>query len=400
MKFYYKAISSDGKPIDGFLTAKTSSEAAAFLRKQDLFPVKIVEHKESISLLGISKGGKISSKDRIFFTRQLSTMINSGLTLMQALVILRDQIEKKSFHEIIVSIINDVEAGSSLSDAIKKYPKAFSPVYIALVKAAESSGLMDKVLDKLAATLEKQQELKEKVRGALIYPVIVIILMIGVATIMMIFVIPQITTLYSSFDVDLPLPTQILIGVSGFVASFWPVMLILGGVGAFVFTRWRATPVGRKTTDRLILRIPVVGKLVTQSILTEFARTLGLLVGAGSAIVPSLRLIQDVVGNRIYEDSISDVAMRVEKGVSVGDALKVDGLFPAYLVEMVKIGEQSGKMDESLVRASEYYEKEVERVVKVLTTAMEPFIIVVLGLGVGFLLISVITPIYQLTSSF
>lgn len=400
MKFYYKAISSDGKPIDGFLTAKTSSEAAAFLRKQDLFPVKIVEHKESISLLGISKGGKISSKDRIFFTRQLSTMINSGLTLMQALAILRDQIEKKSFHEIIVSIINDVEAGSSLSDAIKKYPKAFSPVYIALVKAAESSGLMDKVLDKLAATLEKQQELKEKVRGALIYPVIVIILMIGVATIMMIFVIPQITTLYSSFDVDLPLPTQILIGVSGFVASFWPVMLLLGGVGAFVFTRWRATPVGRKTTDRLILRIPVVGKLVTQSILTEFARTLGLLVGAGSAIVPSLKLIQDVVGNRIYEDSISDVAMRVEKGVSVGDALKVDGLFPAYLVEMVKIGEQSGKMDESLVRASEYYEKEVERVVKVLTTAMEPFIIVVLGLGVGFLLISVITPIYQLTSSF
>lgn len=400
MKLYYKAISADGKPIDGFLTAKTPSEAATFLRKQNLFPVKIVEHKESLSFFGLGKGEKISSKDRIFFTRQLSTMLNSGLTLMQALVILRDQIQSKSFHDIVVSIINDVEAGSSLSDAIKKYPKAFSPVYISLIKAAESSGLMDKVLDKLATTLEKQQELKEKVRGALIYPIIVIILMVGVAMLMMIFVIPQISTLYSSFDVELPLPTRILIGVSGIVASFWPVLLILGGAGGFLFLRWRKTQSGRKVTDRIVLKVPVVGKLITQNILTEFARTLGLLVGAGSAIVPSLRLIRDVVGNKIYEDSISDVAMRVEKGVSMGDALKADILFPPYLVEMVKIGEQSGKLDDSLVRASDYYEKEVERVVKILTTAMEPFIIVVLGLGVGFLLISVITPIYQLTSAF
>lgn len=400
MKIYYKAIAPDGKPIDGFLTARSTSEAAVFLRKQNLFPVRIAEHKEGASFFGLHGESKISSKDRIFFTRQLSTMLGSGLTLMQALVILKDQIQKKSFHDIIAEIINDVEAGSSLSDSISKHPKAFSQVYIALIKAAESSGLMDKVLDRLATTLEKQQELKEKVRGALIYPAIVIALMGGVAALMMVFVIPQISTLYTSFNVELPLPTQILIGVSNIFVNWWPLVLIVGFLGGFGFLRWRRTPTGKKLTDKFVLRIPIIGKLITENIFTEFARTLGLLVGAGSAIVPSLKLIRDVVGNKVYEESISEVANRVEKGVTVGDAMSVDGMFPPYLVEMVKIGEQSGKLDESLVRASEYYEKEVERVVKTLTTAMEPFIIVVLGLGVGFLLISVITPIYQLTSAF
>lgn len=400
MKLYYKAITKDGKPIDGFLTARTTSEAASFLHKQGLFPIKIVEHKDGQSLFGLPVNKKISSQDRIFFTRQLSTMLNSGLTLMQALVILRDQIQKKVFHEIIVEIIAEVEAGSSLSKAIAKYPKAFSPVYVSLIKAAESSGLMDKVLDRLATTLEKQQELQEKVRGALIYPAIVVILMIGVSVLMLVFVIPQISTLYQSFDAELPLPTLILIGLSDIVVTWWPALILFGGVGGFLFLRWRKTDTGRRTTDALILKIPVVGKLMTENIFAEFSRTLGLLVGAGSAIVPSLNLIRDVVGNKLYENSIAQVATRVEKGVSVGDAMGSDPLFPPYLVEMVKIGEQSGKLDESLVRASEYYEKEVERVVKVLTTAMEPFIIVVLGLGVGFLLISVITPIYQLTSEF
>lgn len=402
MKIYYKAIGSDGKPLDGFLTAKSRTEAASYIRKQGLFPVKIVEHKEADFLTSLFQRKKtISSKDRVFFTRQLSTMLNSGLTLIQALSILKDQTtSRKSLHDVIVNIITDIEAGSSFSGAIEKYPSVFSPIYVSLVKAAESSGLMDKVLDRLSTTLEKQQELREKVRGALVYPIIVILLMFGVSILMMVLVIPQISTLYESFDADLPLPTKILIGASDITIAYWPLLIIVAVVGGYVFFRYRKTPNGRYYTDKLILRIPIVGKLISENILTEFSRTLGLLVGAGSAIVPSLRMLREVSGNSLFEASISQASFRVEKGVSVGDALSVSPLFPQYLIQMIKIGEQSGKLDESLMKASVYYEQEVERVVKTLTTAMEPFIIIVLGIGVGFLLISVISPIYQLTSAF
>lgn len=400
MKIYYKAIGPDGKALDGFLTAKSRTEAASYIRKQGLFPIKIVEHKESDVFGLFSKKKTISSKDRVFFTRQLSTMLNSGLTLIQALNILKDQSVKKNLRDVIINIITDIEAGSSFSGAIEKYPTVFSPIYISLVKAAESSGLMDKVLDRLATTLEKQQELREKVRGALVYPIIVILLMFGVSILMMVLVIPQISTLYESFDADLPLPTQVLIGLSNITVAYWPVLIIGLIIGGYGLLRFRKTPNGKYYTDKAILKIPIVGKLISENILTEFSRTLGLLVGAGSAIVPSLRMLREVSGNSLFEAAISQASFRVEKGVSVGDALSVSHLFPQYLIQMIKIGEQSGKLDESLMKASVYYEDEVERVVKTLTTAMEPFIIIVLGVGVGFLLISVISPIYQLTSAF
>lgn len=400
MKLYYKAINEDGKPLEGFFEAKSPQEGAVILRRQRLFPVKIVERKD-VNLFGsLTKTQSLSAKDRIFFTRQLSIMINSGLTLMQALTILRDEVEKKQVKDMLNGIIADVESGSSLSGALSKYPKGFSSIYISLIKAAESSGLMDKVLDRMAETLEKQQALKEKIRGALVYPVIVIFLMLGVAVLMMVMVIPQISTLYESFDVELPLPTKLLILASDITIQFWPILIILF-IGAVIgFMRLRKTKTGRALIDKYILKIPIVGKLMSENILTEFSRTLSLLVGAGSSIVPSLRMVENVAGNSLYEKAIAQAAYRVEKGVTVGDALGAEKLFPPYLVQMIKIGEESGKLDESLLRTSAYYEAEVERVVKTLTTAMEPLIIVVLGIGVGFLLISVITPIYQLTSAF
>jgi type II secretory pathway component PulF len=231
------------------------------------------------------------------------------------------------------------------------------------------------------------------------YPVIVVVMMIAVMVIMLIFVIPQLTVLYDNLDIALPLSTQIVVGLSSFLVNFWPLIIGVGIASFFYLRHWRKTDAGKRAIDALILKLPIFGKLVTQSMMVEFSRTLGLLIGTGSLVVDSLMRSSEVVGNYQYRDAIVLVARRVEKGISMGDAMEATPVFPPILVQMVKIGEETGKLDDALNRASEYFEREVEQTVKTLTTAMEPVIMIVLALGVGFLIFSVITPIYSLISS-
>lgn len=400
MRLYYKAATFDGKIVHGVIESKSPSDAATYLRGKQFIPIKISEQSDNRLVGAVNFRNKFSGKDVIFFTRQLSSMLSSGLTLMQALGILKNQIQKESMNEVVNGMISDIQEGSSFSKALGKYPRIFSPIYIALVKAAETSGLLDKVMLRLAENLEKQQKLSSQIKSALMYPVIVIVLMIIVVFIMMIFVIPQLGSLYTSLNIDLPLPTKILIGMSNITVKFWPFILgaIFGGI--FFFRKWHSTESGKKAIDTALLKLPVFGKLIRESVLTEFSRTFGLLVGSGTLVVESLNESGRVVGNVVYEAAISNVARRVEKGVPIGTAMSAYSEFPPLLSQMVKIGEQTGKLDESLMRSSEYFEREAEQTVKTLTTAMEPFIMVVLGAGVAFLLISVITPIYKLTSAF
>lgn len=399
MKLLYKAVTRDGKTVGGVIEAKDSNEAASFLRTKGLLPTSIIPKKEGGLSAFLPFLKKSSSKDLVFFTRQLSSMISSGLTLMQTLNILKEQVQNEAMKDIINGIILDVEEGKAFSEALSKFPEVFSPIYISLIKAAETSGLLDKVLLRLADNLEKQQKLKSTVKSALMYPIIVIIGMIIVMSIMMIFVIPQLSVLYENLGVPLPLPTRIIVGMSRFVTTFWPIILAFVVLIIFFYRRWRKTQAGQIFIDDLTLKLPVFGKLVNQSILTEFTRTFGLLIGTGTLVVQSLNQSSDVVGNSIYKNAINGVAKRVEKGLSVADAVASFSVFPPIVVQMVGIGEQTGKLDESLMRVSEYFEREVEQSVKNLTTAMEPFIMVVLGIGVAFLIISIITPIYNLTSS-
>lgn len=398
MKFYYKGYGKSGKIVTGFLEAKSTNEAAALLRNQQLTPIKVVEQKKSsLSFLGKKQG--MSNKELVFFTRQLASMISSGLTLMQALHIIRDQMARASAKDLVDKIVADIEGGSSFSDAISKYPEVFTPVYVSLIRASESSGLIDKVMTQLAQNLEKAAALKAQIISAMVYPVIIILMMVGVMGIMVIFVIPQISKLYESMTIELPLSTRVLLAVSYFVTNFWYVLIGLL-VGAVIGARYMLKkPTVRYMLDSTMLRMPIFGKLIKETVFTEFTRTFSLLVGSGSVVVASLKQAGDVVGNMVYSAEFHMVAERVEKGVSIGDALSVSSRFPSYLVQVVKIGEQTGKLDESLIRASEFYEKEVEQTVKTMTTAMEPLIMVILGVGVGFLLFSVITPIYKITSS-
>src|SRR3989344_4101043 len=301
--------------------------------------------------------------------------------------------------EIVRGVITEVEDGKSFSIAISKYPNAFSSVYISLIKAAETSGLLDKVLLRLSENLEKREKLKGTIKSALMYPIIIIMGMMGIVVLMMVFVIPQLAVLYTSLNIELPLPTKIVVGFSGFLTTFWPLVLGFTLLAAFVYRRWHEAESGQLIIDNAILKLPIFGKLISQTILTEFTRTLGLLIGAGTLVVESLKETSDITGNIHYKNAIVGVSKRVERGITIGDALGSYPLFPPMLTQMVKIGEQTGKLDESLLRVSEYYEREVDQTVKNLTTAMEPIIMVMMGIGVAFLIISVITPIYKLTSS-
>jgi type IV pilus assembly protein PilC len=398
MKLRYKAASKEGKLSQGLLEAKDVSEAANYLRTKNLTPLQIVRADNNI-FAALPMFGGIKQADIVLFTRQLSSMLSSGLTLMRALDILKDQMQNPKMTEIVTTVINDVQEGKTLAQAIEKHPKVFTPIYVSIIKAGEQSGLLDKVLSRLADNLEKQATLKSTVKSALMYPVIVIILMLVVVAVMMIFVMPQLTVLYTNLNVALPLPTQIVVGLSNILVVAWPAVLIVLVVSVVGFRKWNKTVSGRLIIDNIMLKLPVFGKLIKETILAEFSRTFGLLVGTGTLVVEALLETADTTGNVHFKNAIVEVSHQVEKGVTIGDAMSYNPLFPSLLIQLVRVGEQTGKIDDTLSKASEYFEREVDQTVKNLTTAMEPFIMVVLGVGVAFLILSVITPIYSLISS-
>ncbi len=398
MRLRYKASTPDGKLSQGLLDAKGIEEAAVYLRSKNLMPIQILRVDASLGSQ-LPLFNKVKTQDLILFTRQMSSMLASGLTLLKALEILKEQIQNPAMQEIVTSVINDVSEGKTFSQAISRHPKVFSDIYVSIIKAGESSGLLDKVLLRLADNLEKQAKLKSTVKSALTYPAIVVILMVVVMLVMITFVIPQLTVLYTNLDVPLPLPTKIMVGIANFLTVFWPIVLIVIFVTIYALRRWSKTVSGKLILDDLILKTPVFGKLIKETTIAEFSRTFGLLVGTGTLVVQALNETAATAGNVHYKNAIIGVGQQVEKGVTVGSAMSTYSLFPPLLVQLVKIGEQTGKMDETLQKASEYFEREVDQIVKTLTTAMEPFIMIILGIGVAFLIISVITPIYTLISS-
>ncbi|KKR85116.1 MAG: hypothetical protein UU32_C0039G0003 [Candidatus Woesebacteria bacterium GW2011_GWB1_41_10] len=399
-RFNYKAKDKTGKLITGEVEASSPTHAAKLVHGKGLIVLSILPKIDSPLTFIRRLREKVTAADVTTFTRQLATMINAGLPITEALLILRSQ-SGGSMQKVVAQILADVEAGDSLSGALANHPKVFTKTYMALIKSGEVGGVMDEVLTRLADSLEKQQEFKGKVKGALIYPAIIVTGMIIVAFIMMIFVIPRLTSLYSEFNAELPLPTKILIGMSNFVINFWPVFLGLGGLGLYLFKLYRATKTGRTQTDTLFFRLPIIGDLQRQVILAELTRTLALMVGAGVSILEALNITSEVVSSSIISDALKDAAHQVEKGFPIAYAFaKHPDAFPFLLSQMIAVGEETGKMEEVLTKISHIYEVESDTRVKSLTAAIEPIVMVLLGLGVGFLVIAVILPIYNLTSQF
>jgi len=400
MKLYYHAVTQDGKAIRGLIDAKDPQEAARYLRKHQFVPIKIIPATQGFGkFLPFARG--TSQTDLLFFTRQLSSMLASGLTLMQALTVMKNQIENSAMGGMVQGIINDIENGQPFSSALQKYPHMFSSIYVALIQTAETSGLLDKILLRLADNLEKQQKLRREIKGALIYPALIVAMMIVVIIIMMVFVVPQLNSLFgnSPIGTSLPLPTRVIIGLSEAFLRYWLFLLVAVVLISFYGRKWYQTESGRRTVHGYVLKLPIFGKLISESILADSMRTLGLLISSGSLVVESLVKTANTVNNVLYRQALLLAARRVEKGITIGDAIGTSILFPAMVVETIKIGEQTGKLDESLLRISEYYEREVDQMVKTLTTLLEPVIMIILAIGVGFLVFAVITPIYSAISS-
>ena len=399
-KFTYKARSEEGKTLSGKIEARDERSAVGLLRKRKMFVVELKQEKQrgELPLVGKLFGG-VKSKDVVNFTRQFSTMITAGLAMTDALSILETQSEK-TMSVVVSEVLRDVEGGSNLAKALERHPKVFSGVYVALVRVGETAGVLDTVLKRLATNMEKDQEFRGKVKGALVYPAIVVSGMVAVGIVMMIFVIPRLTTMYKDFGAELPGATQVLISTSEFVGRFWFLFLALFFLSIIAFRTWVKTQRGRLQVDLIMLRVPIIGPLRTQVVLTEFTRTLGLLVNSGVSIIEGLVTVQKAMGSAVFEASLGEAAKSVEKGFPLAASLARDPHFPPIVPQMISVGEETGKLDEVLTKLSQYFETESEQKIKALTTAIEPLIMIVLGVGVGFLVIAVILPIYNLTNQF
>lgn len=398
--FNYKAKDKNGKQLKGMIEALDEKQAASLLHEQGLLIITLTKKKESLLDSLEATFSVVSDNDVVEFTRQISTMVNAGLPLTDALIILRDQTKNLQMAKIIDGLLNEVQGGSSLAAALSKHPSVFSPVYIALIKAGEAAGVLDKVTIRLADNLEKNREFSGKVKGALLYPAIVSVTMILVVAVMMIFVFPKLTAMYKDFNAKLPLPTMILMKISDLTVRFAPI--VFGAIFALIVLaiRFIKTKNGRLVTDKLLFKIPLIGVLQKQIALTEFTRTFALLVSTGIPIIEALNIVADAVGNAVYQKAIKEAAIEVEQGLALAVPITQNSDFPPIVGQMIKVGEESGKMDEVLGKLSNYFESEADHLVKGLTTAIEPIIMVVLGIGVTFLIISVLMPIYNLTNQF
>lgn len=400
MKYVYRVINKN-KIIKGQIEAENEEEVKKILKEQGYFilEIKLIKNQSKLSFLNIFFN-KVSFDDIVNFTRQIAIMLNAGLTLIESLIILKKQTSKSALIELIDNIEKEIKEGNTFSSTIKNYPQYFSNLYIALARSGEASGKLSEILLKLADNLEKEREFKSKIKGALIYPAILIIGMLIVMFITVTFVLPKLLDLYKDFNIQLPLTTQILIIISGFLSKFWPLVIFFIFITVSLFQRILKTKKGKLFFDQTLLKIPVINRVIRISSLVDATRTLSILIGAGVSIIEALGIVEEITGNLVYQKSFEKITKKVEKGISLGTAMQQEEIFPPILVQMTLVGEQTGKLDETLKRISNYFEMESSIAIKTLTTLIEPTILIFLGLGVGLLVTSVITPIYQLTSSF
>jgi len=397
--FQYKVRDREGNASSGVLDAVDDKQAANVLRSKGLLITALFEADQLNIEALMGRFSRPKADEISNFTRQMATMIGSGLPLVEALKILKNQ-SGTSLKPVIDKILTEVEGGSTLADAVQGSGGGFSSVYVAMVRAGESAGVLDQVMGKLADALDKQREFRSKTKGAMVYPVIISIAMVVIGGIMMVFVVPKLTAMYKDFGAELPAPTRVLMGISDFTVNYWYLLLIVLTVAYVLFSNWAKTEIGGLIVEQITFKIPIWGKLKKDIILTEFSRTISVLLGAGIPILDALNIVSSTLGSKIFSAGIKQAAVYVEKGISLAEAITRLEMFPPILSQMISVGEETGKLDSVLNKLAVFYESESEIKIKALTTAIEPLIMILMGIGVGFLVIAVIMPIYNLTSQF
>lgn len=391
--FIWKGRTEEGALVTGETEAENEAELLLSLRKKGIIP-RYVKEKEERKFFSL---GRVSQKDILFFTRQFATLFASGVPVVQAFDALIDQIKNKTFKKILIQIRNDIEKGSSLADSMKRHPRVFSPLFINMVRAGEEGGMLDKVLQRMADYFEKMMKLRRKIIGAMIYPSLVVAVAVVVVAIIMIFVIPTFAKLFAEMGIDLPLPTKITIAMSNFMAKSGG-FIFLGVIIFLVLLKFiRRSEDGRKITDKALLKIPLFGTILLKSSLSRFSRTLGTLLGSGIPILNSMEISARASGNKVIEDIVIEMREDLSAGKSLTEVLKSKPeIFPPIFVQMVNVGESTGRTDEMLSKIADFYDEEVDNAVANLMSMLEPALIVFLGVTIGFIVISLYLPIFKL----
>ncbi|MGE5665885.1 MAG: type II secretion system F family protein [Betaproteobacteria bacterium] len=388
--FLWEGKDKTGRAIKGEMRAGGESVVAASLRRRGILATKIKKQT-------FSKGRKISAKDIALFTRQLSTMLKAGVPLMQSFEIVGRGHANPSMGRLMNDIRMDVETGTSLNQAFRKYPLYFDPLFCNLVAAGEQAGILETLLDRLATYQEKTIALKGKIKKALFYPVMIIFVAILVTAIIMIFVIPSFKSVFTSFGADLPTPTLVVIAMSDFFVEYWYILLgIVGGGGYFLYQSWRRSPKVQAAVDRAMLKLPVIGELLQKASIARWSRTLATTFAAGVPLVEALDSVGPASGNSVYKDATREVQGEVNVGISLAQAMQNSNVFPPMAVQMTSIGEESGSLDSMLSKVADYYEREVDETVDALSSLLEPMIMVILGVIIGGIVVAIYMPIFKL----
>lgn len=398
-EFVYQAKDTQGIDHAGTILSPDSHSAVIILRKKGLIVISLRSKDQAANNFITRFFNRVGFSELVMITRQLATMISSGLVLSDALDILEEQQSSKVLKKALEEISQDVKGGLTLAQALSKYPDIFPHIYVNLIKSGEASGKLDQVLAQMADGLEKDREFRARVKGAMIYPSVVLIMMGIVFIIMMTFVIPKLIVFYAQSTIELPLPTKILIGISNLFTHFWWLGIIILVTAVVLIYRWNKTPEGNFFLGKLILKTPIIGKIVTNVTLTNFNRTFGLLTTAGIPLLESIGIVADLMDNPVFKKALKESYAGVEKGLPFSSLLTAN-VFPRIVGQMVKVGEETGKVDEIFFKLADFFESESDHLVKNLTVAIEPIVIIILGIGVGFLVISIILPIYKLTTTF
>jgi type IV pilus assembly protein PilC len=396
LTYLYTAKNSDGLEVKAEVQAENEQAAAKLLMSQALFPIDIQSKDKREQIPGLAFLDKVPVKERVVFTRQLSTLINAGLPLLQSLRTVSDQVVNKTLKEVLSKIVAAVEGGSSLSQAFASHPKVFDQIYVSLVAAGETSGTLDKSLERLANQQEKDAAIASKIRGALIYPVIVMGVIVAVVVFMLTTLLPQVDQLYKDLKKTLPIATRVLVAMSNFVQHFWWLtILMLLGLG-YATKQYIHSTQGRKLLDGLKSKVPLFGPIIRKVYMARFARTLSTLLGSGIPMLESMSIVEKAVNNVVLGESIERATGKVKSGKSLSSSIEVEPMFLPLVGQMTKIGEESGSIDEMLGRVATFYENEVDDAVKNISTIIEPVLMVVLGVMVGGVIIAVLLPVYGL----
>jgi len=392
--YVWEGIDKNGKRVKGEMSGQNDALIKAQLRRQGVNPLKV---KKKPKALFSSSGAKITSKDITVFSRQLATMMSSGVPLVQSFEIVGRGHENKNMQDMIMGIKADIEAGGSLNEALSKYPKQFSELYINLVVAGEQAGILEDILHKLATYMEKTEALKSKIKGAMFYPVAVVVVAFVITCILMIFVIPQFQELFSGFGADLPALTQLVINMSKWFQANWYYMVgIIIAVIVGVIQAMNRSVKFAHFVDRLLLKLPIVGDILNKSAIARFARTLSTMFAAGTPLVEAMTSVAGACGNIVYYEAVMKMRDEVATGTQVQVAMRDSGVFPNMVIQMVAIGEESGALDSMLAKIADWYEQEVDDAVESLTSLLEPLIMAVLGVIIGGLVVAMYLPIFKM----